>query len=259
MLKRRKVNLKYCILKSVLLCVLFLLFSCETKNKPYRAGVILSFDDAYVNEWFDADKALKKYSWKATFCVSKINTLDTIEINKLLKLQKEGHEIAGHGLHHYNAVKFVEKYSIDKYLKQEIDPMLVQMEKLKLHVTSFAYPYGERSDSLDKALSTKFKIIRGRAYGGEIPSKQDCFFKNSKIVFAFDIDNSHIHFSIPYLLKLLDYAKKNDKILILCSHKTVNNITANYQTKVETLEFICKYMKRNNMKFYTLSDLNTLE
>ena len=77
-------------------------------------------------------------------------------------------------------------------------------------------------------------------------------------LYAFDIDNGHIHFSIPYLLELLDYAKKNNKILILCSHNPVKNVTKSYQTKIETLEFICKYMKLNDLKFYTLSDLNNL-
>ncbi|WP_264206024.1 polysaccharide deacetylase family protein [Flavobacterium shii] len=239
------------------------LFSCESKKKqpepkPYKAGVILSFDDAYVDEWFDADKDLKKYSWKATFCVCRIDSIGAPQIDKLLQLQKEGHEIAGHGYHHYNAVKFVKKYGIDEYMKQEIDPMIASMKKLPFKVTSFAYPYGERSDELDKALSSKYKIIRGRAFGGQLPKKQNCYFNNSKIVFAFDIDNSHIHFSIPYLLELLDYAKKNNKILILCGHRPVKDVTANYQTKIETLEFICRYMKLNDMKFYTLSDLDNL-
>lgn len=253
--------MKNCILKIVLLCAFFVFYSCENKKiKPNidsnKAGVVLSFDDAYVNEWFDADKKLSKYKWKATFCVSKINTLDESEIAKLQKLQSKGHEIAGHGLHHYNAVKFIEKFGIKEYVKQEIEPMLVLMKSYKLHVSSFAYPEGKRSQALDNALFNNFKIIRGRSFGREIPSKQSCFFRNSKIEFGFDIDNNHINFSIPYLIKLLDYAKKNNKILILCSHKTVDTVTANYQTKVETLEFICQYMKRNNMKFYTLSDLN---
>ncbi|WP_291100130.1 MULTISPECIES: polysaccharide deacetylase family protein [unclassified Flavobacterium] len=256
--------MKNCLLKNILLCTLFLLFSCENKKskqeiKPYQAGVVLSFDDAYVNEWFDADKSLKKYDWKATFCVSKINTLDTIEINKLLKLQKEGHEIAGHGLHHYNAVKFISKYGINEYINQEINPMLAIMKKLSLNVTSFAYPDGERNATLDTTLLNKFQIVRGRAFGGESPSKQVCYFNNSRIVYGFDIDNSHIHFSIPYLLKLLDYAKKNNKILILVGHKTVKDVTANYQTKMKTLELICSYVHQNNMKFYTLSELNNLE
>lgn len=249
--------------RAMLFLMFFTFFSCDTKKqkpepKPYKAGVILSFDDAYVDEWAEADDALRKYGWKATFNVCRIDSIGKPEIKKLLQMQKEGHEIAGHGYHHYNAVKFVQQNGIEAYMQQEIEPMIASMKKKSFKVTSFAYPYGERSEELDRALSSKFKIIRGRAFGGEAPEKQDSYFNNSKIVFAFDIDNSHVHFSIPYLLELLDYAKKNNKILILCSHKPVKNVTENYQTKIETLEFVCKYMKLNGLKYYTLSDLDNL-
>lgn len=240
------------------------LFSCVNKvkkiePKQYKSGVVISFDDAYVDEWYNADKALKKYDWKATFCVCRIDSIGKPQIEKLLELQKEGHEIAGHGYHHYNAVKFVAQNGIDQYIKQEIDPMMVSMKQKGFNVSSFAYPYGERSDQLDKALSPKFKVIRGRDFCAVAPEKEGSYFRDSKFMYAFDIDNNHIHFSIPYVLELLDYAKKNNKILILCSHKPVKNLTANYQTKIETLEFICKYMKLYDMKFYRLSDLDNLE
>ncbi len=249
------------ILKSILLCTFFMVLSCQDKPeiKPYRAGVILSFDDAYIKDWFETDQVLKKYSWRATFCVSKINTLHHSEIKKLLALQKEGHEIAGHGLHHYHAEKFVKKYGIKYYLKDEIDPMLRLMHFYGFKVTSFVYPYGGRNSELDEALLNKFKIIRGRSFCEEDPLKQGSYFNNTPIVYSFSIDDSHNHFNIPHLLKLLDYAKKNDKILILNSHKTVEKVTTDYETKNATLELICKYVKRNNMKFYTLSDLNKLE
>lgn len=256
--------MKINIFKIILISSFLALFSCVNKikniePKPYKAGVVISFDDAYVDEWFDADKVLKKYDWKATFCVCRIDSIGTPQIKKLLELQKEGHEIAGHGYHHYNAVKFVHKYGIDEYMKQEINPMIASMKKKGFNVSSFAYPYGERSDELDKALSPKFKVIRGRDFCDNVPEKEGSYFRDSKFMYAFDIDNNHIHFSIPYLLELLDYTKKNNKILILCSHKPVKNLTKNYQIKIETLEFVCKYMKLNDMKFYRLSDLDSLQ
>lgn len=241
--------------------------SCENKkllpqsdppSKGYKAGVVLSFDDAYVDEWFEADKVLKKYSWKATFCACRIDSIGAPQIDKLLQMQKSGHEIAGHGYHHFNAVKYVAANGIENYMKAEIDPMLASMKRLSFNVSSFAYPYGERSNELDNALSPKFKIIRGRAFCGDVPEKEGCYFRNTKYLYAFDIDNNHVHFSIPYLLELLDYAKKENKILILCSHKPVKELTDNYQTKIETLEFVCKYMQINDLKFYTLSDLDNL-
>jgi peptidoglycan/xylan/chitin deacetylase (PgdA/CDA1 family) len=253
--------MKNWILKIVLLCTFFL-FSCEKPVvvKPQIIpGVILSFDDAYVNEWFATNQELKKYNWKATFCVCKINRLRHYQIKKLLELQKEGHEIAGHGLHHYHAEKFVTKYGLNEYFKQEINPMLSLMNFYGLKVTSFVYPYGGRTPKIDAALLDKFKIVRGRAFCSEIPSKQGCYFNNSRLVFSFSIDDTHNHFNIPHLLRLLDYAKKNHKILILNSHKTVKNVIGDYQTKNATLELICQYIKRNNMKFYTLSDLNKFE
>ncbi|PTT03592.1 polysaccharide deacetylase, partial [Flavobacterium sp. HMWF030] len=64
--------------------------------------------------------------------------------------------------------------------------------------------------------------------------------------------------SIPYVLELLDYAKKHNKILLLCGHRPVKNVSKNYEVKIETLEFVCKYMKLNDLKFYTLNDLDTL-
>lgn len=258
--------MKNSILKTLLLFAFFISFSCENEEpkpkpqvKPSIAGVVLSFDDAYVSEWFATNQELKKYSWKGTFFVSKINTLKQHQIQKLLELQKEGHEIAGHGLNHYNAADFTRVHTIREYMHQEINPMLDLMNFYGLKVTSFAYPYGGRTKKLDAALLKKFKIIRGRAFCEEVANKQGCYYNNSNLVFSFSIDDSHNHFNLPHLLGLLDYAKKNNKILILNSHKTVKKVTGDYQTKNETLAFICQYVKRNNMQFYTLSDLDKLK
>lgn len=253
--------MKNCILKIVLLCTFFILFSCEKEkpkpvNKHSIAGVVLSFDDDYVNDWFATNQKLKQYSWKASFCVSKINTLTIFEINKLRELQKEGNEIAGHSYSHYNAVDFICDRTIEDYLDQEINPMMDLMNFYGFKVTSFVYPYGAKNKKLDSALLQQFKIIRGRAFCETNPKKQGCYYDNKRLVYSFSIDDTHNHFDIPYLMKLLDFAKKNNKILILNSHKTVNKVYGDYQTKNQTIELICKYIKKNNMKFYTLSDLN---
>lgn len=257
--------MKKSILKFIFLCTFFL-FSCENKtpsqtnnSKEPNAGVVISFDDATINDWYQADKILHKYSWKATFCVSKINTLSHSEIKELKQLQKEGHEIAGHGFHHFDAPKFVTKNGVDAYINQEINPMLALMHFYNFKVTAFAYPFGFRNATIDAALLKKFKIIRGTTYGAEDPFFQNCYFNNSRLVYGIGIDTDHPNFSIPYLIKLLDYAKRKHKILILFGHKPVQNITANYQTKMETLQLICNYVKQHNMTFYTLSELNNLK
>lgn len=251
--------------KFILLCT-FILFSCENKKTTVKpnpifntAGVAISFDDTTINEWCKADQILSSYNWKATFCVSKINTLKYPEIIKLIALQNEGHEIAGHGFHHFDAPKFVTENGIKTYINQEINPMLDLMSFYSFKVTSFAYPFGYRNDTIDKALFDKFKIIRGITYGAEDPFFQNCYYENCKLVYAIGIDTDHPNFSIPYLLKLLDYTNRKHKILLLFGHKPVTNVTANYQTKMATLVLICKYVRQHNMKFYNLSELNHLK
>lgn len=255
---------KNSILKAILFCAFFILLSCKNdksdeKSKANRAGVILSFDDAYINEWYATDQQLKKYGWKGTFFVCRIHNFRHNHVKKLLELQKEGHEIGGHGLQHLNASTFLKNHTIDDYLTQEIDPMLRLMNFYGLKISSFAYPYGGRTKALDSALLTKFQFIRGRAFYEKEASKQGCYYNNSKLIFSFSIDDTYHRFNIPHLLHLLDYAKKNNKILILNSHKTVKNVTGDYQTKNETLEIVCRYIKEHNMKFYTVSDLNNIK
>jgi peptidoglycan/xylan/chitin deacetylase (PgdA/CDA1 family) len=251
------------ILKTVLLFTFFAFVSCKYEpplavNHPYKAGVILSFDDAYVNEWYATNQKLKKYEWKGTFFVCKINTLDLSEVQKLQKMQKEGHEIAGHTYNHVNAVDYLRVYTMREYLNNEIDPMLRLMNFYGLDVSTFAYPYGGRNEKLDAALLKKFKIIRGRAFCEHVAKKQGCYYDNSNLVFSFSIDDTHSHFNIPHVLELLEFARKNNKIVIFNSHKTVDKVSGDYQTKNATLEYICNYIKSHDMNFYTLSDLEKL-
>ena len=161
----------------------------------------------------------------------------------------------GHSYNHYNAVDFIYDCIIEDYIDQEINPMMDLMHFYGFKVTSFVYPYGARNKRPDASLLQQFKIKRGRAFCETNPKKQGCYYDNKRLVSSFSIDDTHNHFNIPYLLKLLVYAKKNNKILILNSHKTVNKVYGDYQTKNQTLEIISKYKKKNNMKFYSLSDL----
>jgi peptidoglycan/xylan/chitin deacetylase (PgdA/CDA1 family) len=247
----------------LLFCVF--LFSCEKKvplttdlPKQVVSGIVLTFDDAYIDEWYNANQRLKKYSWKATFCVSRINTLDTTEIHKLLELQQEGHEIAGHGLNHVDARKYVKQNGIKSYINNEIKPMKDLFHFYSFNLYSFAYPFGFRTAELDKALSHHFKIIRATVYGEKKPSLENCFYNSKYLVYGISIDENK-NFNRAYIFKLLDYAYKNHKILIVYGHKPVFQINGTYQTRGKTLELICKYIQEHQMKFYTLSQLSKLK
>lgn len=162
-------------------------------------------------------------------------------------------------MQHKNAVNYVNEFGIDAYINNEITPLINQLNKHFIPLKSFAYPNGSRNDGIDRKLLAHFSIIRGTTYGNINPDRQMCFYNGSAIAVGLGIDSSYDHFSHAYLIILLDYAKTNNKVLVLYGHKPVKNVTAKYQTSYETLELICKFVNENNMKFYTLNQLTTIE
>jgi peptidoglycan-N-acetylglucosamine deacetylase len=227
-------------------------------------GVVLTFDDHFINEWYQADLVLRKYNWKATFNVCCINSYTTEKSNKLLELKNAGHEIANHSLKHQNALDFIADYGPSEYIRQEILPVNDWLGARGIAVKSFAYPFGKRNDETDILLFNYFDILRGvgsAVYWKQI-SDHNCFFDNSPLVYGFCIDESQTYFQnreyFQYITDLLTYARDNNKILILLAHKTIDQVTDLYETKISTLDFICNFMKQNNMKYYTLSELKSM-
>jgi peptidoglycan/xylan/chitin deacetylase (PgdA/CDA1 family) len=263
--RERKKNSNLKTKKYLLLILSIMLFSCsENDDIPnqqtnLQAGVVISFDDDYVDEWFEVNNVLQRYDWKATFFVTRFNRLSTPKIQKLKDLKTGGHEIGGHGLNHVNAPTFISSNSTTEYLNQEISPMLDLMNNNNLSPTSFAYPFGSRNTTTDNLLLNQFQIVRGTTYGNSNPASQNCYYNNNRLVFALGLDKNYSHFSIPYFLSLLEYAKNNHKIVIFYAHKPVKTFQNDYETEFQTLIEICNYVKNNNMKFYKMSELYNIQ
>jgi hypothetical protein len=250
--------------KIFFLIISIVMFSCsENENIPNRetnqqSGVVISFDDDYVDEWFDVNTILEPYDWKATFFVTRFNQLSLAKIQKLKNLKSYGHEIGAHGLNHINVLTFISSNGASEYLNKEIYPMVNLMISNELAPTSFAYPYGSRNSSTDNLLLNEFQIIRGTTYGKANPASQNCYYSSNRLVFGLGIDKNYSHFSIAYFLSLLEYAKNNNKIVVFYAHKPVPSFQNNYETEYQTLIEICNYVKNNNMKFYKISELYNL-
>lgn len=252
--------------KYLFLLLTFVFFSCNTDDYipaetpiKLQAGVVITFDDDYVDEWFQVNSVLEPYDWKATFFVTKFNQLSQEKIQKLKDLKNYGHEIGGHGLNHLNATSFISENGTSQYLSQEIYPMVSLMSENNLEPTSFAYPYGARNGSIDEVLLNEFKILRGTCYGNQNPTAQNCYYNKSRVVFGLGLDKNYAHFSIPYFLTILEYAKQNNKIVVFYAHRPVLHFQNNYETEYETLIEVCKFVKNNNMKFYKISELKNIE
>jgi peptidoglycan/xylan/chitin deacetylase (PgdA/CDA1 family) len=143
-----------------------------------RPGIAFSFDDSFrVNHWFDIGKELFGfYDVTVTFNVNAFHhfeeerELNQREIDLLLELQSNGHEIAHHGLKHKRAVDFSNEVGFENWIKEDVESLFYWLEKqshsktndkFKTPVT-YAFPHFVSNENTIKALVPKyFKIVRG--------------------------------------------------------------------------------------------------
>lgn len=240
----------------------FFFYSCSpNKNftKPYQPGVVITFDDYYINEWCAADAKLSSYKWKATFFVSNLPLLKKSDYDNLRKLKKNGHEIGGHGYNHLNAKEYTKTNGKSKYITLEITPLIETLKNEGLPISSFAYPFGANNQTLNFELKKYFKIIRSTSVGKPKIEENSNFYNGTFHQKGIGIDGNYKHFTLDYIKEDLAYARRNNKIVILYAHKPVQKSTSTYEVEMKTLETICQYVTANHMKFYTFQELTTLK
>ncbi|MCK4530879.1 MAG: polysaccharide deacetylase family protein [Candidatus Marinimicrobia bacterium] len=248
--------MKRIIIISILILVI-LAISCshiEDVTVP-NGGVVITLDDHHFINWCQVDSLLKKYNWKASFCVSLIGSRSDLDIQRMHELYEIGHEISGHGYMHVHSVLYVATHGMEKYLEDEIIPMMDYFDAESLNVRSFSYPHGSRNNFTDNELLDYFDILRATSNGVRTVEKSKCYFDGSPIVYSLGLDDHFSHYSEEYFIDLLTYAHEEGKIIIFHGHKPVETVTGKYQVSFQTLDMICKYAYDNNMNFYTLSDL----
>jgi peptidoglycan-N-acetylglucosamine deacetylase len=232
----------------------------QPKPKEYPPGIVLTFDDDYIADWYNAEKLLRPYNWKATFFICKYGLFTPEQKQKLHLLKAAGHDIAGHGYNHENALKYVAAHGLDNYANDEIIPLKAAMAKDGFNIHSFAYPdgAGAHDSKLDDKLLKYFDIVRGTTYGELPPDVQYCYYEGDRVIYGLGIDDDYRQFNLPYYKSVMLYAKQHHKIVIFYGHKTVDNADEKLETPFEALQQLCEFAVNNGLKFYTVDDLRKL-
>lgn len=222
-----------------------------------EAGLSISFDDDYVDEWYSIRGLFAGYGARATFFVSKFDLLTEESIEKLRVLRDDGHEIAFHGLRHLSAGRFVAEHSLDKYLETEIFPGIDAMTGKGFSPETFSYPYGVRSPRIDAALLKYFRRVRGVvcANGERRPAdfRQVYCRRGEGLVFAVGIDNIYRN-SVEEIALAMKKAKDRNRTLLIFAHKTSDE-SCNYCTPASRIEAVLECASKAGLKFHRMKDL----
>lgn len=253
--------------------ILLSITSCNEKPaNSEKAGIAISFDDHFINDWYALRPLFRKYNAKVTFFLTCSDSLTTDEIVKIKQLQKDGHEIGFHGTVHGNATAMIESGGRQKYIETELEPGLKHLAKIGIKPTSYAHPGGNHTDQADSILiANGFKILRDVAqaerklfgipvyhFAPRIMSWIYYPFNKKQIVDALMIDEG-TNISESEIKEALKKAKDTNTAIMLFGHQPLYERPKNgqYGFSVAFLEIILKEAKAQNLKFYTMSELPT--
>ncbi|WP_428668290.1 polysaccharide deacetylase family protein [Runella sp.] len=248
------------------------LFGCQesksVKNSP-PAGIALSFDDRYVEEWTRLRPLLKKYNAHATFYVTQFDSLTPKEIEQLHQLVLDGHEIGAHGAAHIRVLDWLRGGgALDDFYRYEIEAELLSMRKAGFKPVTFAHVGGQQTWFTDRRLLKDYFILLRDV---SMTERRVSLLTFRQPVFA--IDDIYYHFdSNPKVHSLLidQYtnitdaqlkdglirAKNTGSVLMLLGHHPLfDSSDEPYAFSVSRLEKLLAETQRMGLKTYTMAEL----
>jgi peptidoglycan/xylan/chitin deacetylase (PgdA/CDA1 family) len=225
-------------------------------NQEDHGGVALTFDDTYINDWYNIRQILQEYNAHATFFVSNLNNVDASEREKLRILQADGNEIAFHGYHHVDVLDYLQSHSVDEYMNDDILPGIELMQSWGFNPVDFAAPGGSHDEQATDALLEYFDHVRfttSQIVDGVYYTRGS----NAGICWGIGIDTYYWYHTDEYILNGMSTAKNSDRILIFYGHQPVENAyPLSEQTSYARLRLILQYASENNMRTYTINEIN---
>jgi peptidoglycan/xylan/chitin deacetylase (PgdA/CDA1 family) len=127
-------------------------------------GIALSFDDSGVSYWMEARPLFLRYQARVTFFVSRYFEMSADIRGQLRELANDGHDVEAHSVLHLRAPSYVEDRGLRAYLDDEALPSIEGLRSDGYAVTAYAYPYGARTDELDRAISEHVPVLRSVSF-----------------------------------------------------------------------------------------------
>ncbi len=141
----------------------FLTYSDLATAEP-GPGILFSFDDKWVDAWFGLRSMFAQYGARVTFFIAYYPDYTDAEKSELQQLAADGHDIEAHSIEHRRAPEYVEARGVRAYLDEEVLPSITLLENDGYPVTTFAYPFGARTQETDHAILEHVSYIRSVAF-----------------------------------------------------------------------------------------------
>lgn len=209
---------RFSLLISVYLPLTLLLLAAQVTTSTREKGIIvLAFDDGYQSWVTTVAPKLAAVGGIATGFVNnhRIHRGDLRFEDLVLLQNRYNWEIGTHTYHHFNAPDFVKKYGIEKWLAEEVDPAVKELQDQNLRVYSLVFPFNAFTPELAKAVYPRFTSFRridlypiadGTRANGSVPGA------------PIDVAG---YSPVGLMCRWVDQAERNKQILFLYGHNVL--------------------------------------
>ena len=225
---------------------------------PQRGAVCFTFDDYHGENWVKAAPLFKKYGAHVTFFV--VGEITEKKAEAMKTLQKAGHTIGLHSLHHSRAVSFIHAKGKNRYIDEEIKPQLDTCRNYGIGIHSFAYPFSQRNDDSDQLLLQYFDHIRG----GRGPSKKTLYYPLKELPEKCCLEGKGIGSvygnKLSVLKEELTRAAETDSVLVYYSHNIgPADRIGDHDMRIDWLEELLAHAKNLNLRIVGFDELNGIK
>ncbi len=206
-----------------------------------KCGILLAFDDYNEQNWIDHFELFEKYDVPVTFFVTLGEPTEFC-----FDAIKRGHEIGYHTIDHSKVTELTD----EEIREKAIDP-IETFKEAGIELTSFAYPYGARTEELDELLLEHYKTVRG-AYFYELHNKADL---RHGFVDAYPLDNTYFETdeefqeSIDAILEEL--CANEGAVTCMYSHAIDGGA---WCVREDRLEYLFQKAHEMGLEFYTFQE-----
>lgn len=226
------------------------------------AGLALTFDDAYVEQWHALLPLLAEHGARATFFVRDFDRRTDLELQQLRELAAAGHEIGCHGFRH-RSVKL--DYGRDpgraaEYLEVEVLPAIAAMHERGFQPASFAYPHGHSAPAYDRLLLGHFRQLRAVVRGQRwlLPRWLPWIYhrpgSGARLHRALGID---LHYGLPdaRLASALEHAQATGRVVLLYAHEPGDSGRP-FSLPYSRLAFLFRHARERGLRWATVGELD---
>jgi Polysaccharide deacetylase len=128
---------------------------------PPHGGVAFAFDDDEPDAWMSVADIIAAHHARITLFVTRWQGIDDTGRAEIAQFYANGADVEPHTVNHIHAPAYVDQHGLDAYMTDEVLPSFqVLTDAGYPQAASFAYPFGDHSSELDRALLEVVGTVR---------------------------------------------------------------------------------------------------